>query len=40
MTVLKILEWVITSNTVVTSAILITFTFGLLLSLLKGGNRK
>lgn len=39
MTVLKILEWVMTSQTVVTSALLIMFAFGLLLTLVKGGNR-
>lgn len=39
MSVLKIIEWVIQSNTVVTSALLIMFSFGCLLTLVKGGNR-
>lgn len=39
MTVLKIIEWVMQSNTVITSAVLIMFAFGCLLSLVKGGTR-
>ena len=39
MTVLKILEWVMTSNSVVTAALLVMFSFGCLLKLLLGGNR-
>lgn len=36
MTVLSVIEWMLTSNTIVTALILLMFIFGLLIKLMRG----
>lgn len=39
MSVLMILEWIVSSETVVTATLLVMFAFGLMFSLLRGGSK-
>lgn len=40
MTVISVLEWLISSNTIITAWLLVLFAFGLFYSLIIGGNKK